>query len=119
MYKRQLIANKAFEYLRDAMIYLALLLCLIDFCLPIAIGMGISLRDAVTKIMKYTGLLALIWHWNKFTDQILLNFAVTVSSAAVGGGPAAELMSENMSNPQPVSYTHLDVYKRQAYNLWV
>lgn len=95
-----LIANKAFEYLRDAMIYLALLLCLIDFCLPIAIGMGISLRDAVTKIMKYTGLLALIWHWNKFTDQILLNFAVTVSSAAVGGGPAAELMSENMSNPQ-------------------
>ena len=95
-----LIANKAFEYLRDAMIYLALLLCLIDFCLPIAIGMGISLRDAVTKIMKYTGLLALIWNWNKFTDQILLNFAVTVSSAAVGGGPAAELMSENMSNPQ-------------------
>lgn len=95
-----LIANKAFEYLRDAMIYLALLLCLIDFCLPIAIGMGISLRDAVTKIMKYTGLLALIWNWNKFTDQIHLNFAVTVSSAAVGGGPAAELMSENMSNPQ-------------------
>lgn len=95
-----LIANKAFEYLRDAMIYLALLLCLIDFCLPIAIGMGISLRDAVIKIMKYTGLLALIWNWNKFTDQILLNFAVTVSSAAVGGGPAAELMSENMSNPQ-------------------
>lgn len=94
-----LIANKAFEYLRDAMVYLALVLCIIDFCLPIAIGMTVSLRDCVVKIMKYTGLIAVIWNWNKFTDKILLSFSTTISGTAAGQG-GAEVIAENMSNPQ-------------------
>ncbi len=97
--KWTLIANKAFTYLRDAMIVLTLILCIIDFCLPIVIGMAVSLRDCAVKVMKYSGLLALIWNWNKFTDQILLNFAVTVSTKAAGTG-AGDVITENMSNPQ-------------------
>lgn len=93
------IANKAFTYLRDAMMYLTLILCIIDFCLPVVIGMSVSLRDCAVKVMKYSGLLALIWNWNKFTDQILLNFAVTVSTKAAGTG-AGDVITENMSNPQ-------------------
>lgn len=97
--KWTLIANKAFTYLRDAMMALTLILCIIDFCLPIVIGMAVSLRDCAVKVMKYSGLLALIWNWNKFTDQILLNFAVTVSTKAAGTG-AGDVITENMSNPQ-------------------
>lgn len=93
------IANKAFTYLRDATMYLTLILCIIDFCLPVVIGMSVSLRDCAVKVMKYSGLLALIWNWNKFTDQILLNFAVTVSTKAAGTG-AGDVITENMSNPQ-------------------
>lgn len=92
-----LIANKAFEYLRDGMFTLAAILCIIDFCLPLVIGMSTSIRDCAIKVMKYSGLLALIWNWNKFTDMILLNFATTVAGKAAG---ASDLIAENMSNPQ-------------------
>lgn len=92
-----LIANKAFEYLRDGMFTLAAILCIIDFCLPLVIGMSTSIRDCAIKVMKYSGLLALIWNWNKFTDMILLNFATTVAGKAAG---APDLIAENMSNPQ-------------------
>lgn len=92
-----LIANKAFEYLRDGMFTLAAILCIIDFCLPLVIGMSTSIRDCAIKVMKYSGLLTLIWNWNKFTDSILLNFVTTLSGKATG---APDVISQNMSNPQ-------------------
>lgn len=91
-------ANKAFTYLHLSLYVLLFLLCVIDFTAPILIsGMGFSMRQFLTKSMRYAGLFALLTCWDTFTNDILLKF-VTATSGTLAG--TTDVISQNMSQPQ-------------------
>ena len=53
-----------------------------------------------------------------YTAQVVLLAVLAIHFAellGLGAGVAADLKADLLELPAPVSYTHLDVYKRQTY----
>lgn len=73
-------------------------LCVIDLTLPILLaGFSVNFNDLFIKILRYSGIMALVYLWPKFINNILLSFVT--SFAGIIGGKTYELTTD-LTQPQ-------------------
>lgn len=90
-------ANKAVTLLQQGVFTYLSALCIIDFVLPILLGMAVSIQFLTTKAMKYAGLFGILLCWSQFTDNVVLSFVTSAAETYTGD---ISTISTNMSQPQ-------------------
>ena len=86
-------AKEAIQSILPYVYYLLLVLCVFDLTLPILLaGLSFKVNSLIIKILKYSGIMAVLILWPKFLNDILINFITTVGGIVARDEP--ELTSD-------------------------
>lgn len=91
-------AKLAIQAVLPYVYYLLLILCIFDLIIPILLaGMSFKVNSLIIKILKYSGIMAVLILWPKFLNDILINFVTTVGGIVARDTPE---LTADLTQPQ-------------------